>query len=102
MDQKALLVLAAVVVVFLPQILAVIPVVTNFVKNLLKTKPKPAPLPLPDKEVSPDPAQWINDLYALQQMLMLNNKKDAADLVGQAIIKLVDAPTVTRTGGNRR
>lgn len=99
MDQKILLITAAVIVVFLPQILNLCNTALSRVRLLLSgfnnksDDAKPA--------AAADPAGWVNDLFALQQILLANDRKEAADLVGQAIVKLVNT-SVSKTGGSRR
>ena len=99
MDQKILLIIGAAVVVFLPQIVATAKSVFESVRTKL-SKPASKPKATPPKEtINTEPADWINDLYTIQQILLINERKEAADLLGQAMVKIIDAPKI---GGSKR
>lgn len=99
MDQKILLLVAALALLFLPQLMLLLSAIKA---KLLALLPVTKPVnPAYDTVEVPNPAEWVNDLFALQQILLANDRKDAADLVGQAIVKLVNT-SATRTGGSRR
>jgi len=99
MDQKILLIIGAAVVVFLPQIVATVKSVFESVKTRLsKTAGKSKATP-PKETINTEPADWINDLFTIQQILLMNDRQEAADLLGQAMVKIIDAP---RIGGSKR
>lgn len=99
MDQKILLIVAAIAVVFFPQVINLVSLVKSKLSGLwsdIQNRPSPV-----TPTVDTNPADWVNDLFALQQTLSANDRKEAADLVGQAIVKLVSS-SVTKNGGSRR
>lgn len=53
------------------------------------------------RAVGSEPADWINDLYSLQKVLVSNGQKDAADLLSQAMVKIIGADTPRNNGGKR-
>jgi hypothetical protein len=88
-DQKILLIAAAVAVVFLPQILA-------FMKDKLHFAPVSAVQvgqvsAVQSRSVGSNPSDWLNDLYALRSVLLSNDQKEAADLLSQAMTKIIGA-----------
>lgn len=83
-DQKTLLLIAgAGVIVFFPQI-------AEFVKGFLKKAPS-LPSVVQSRSVGSNPSDWINDLYALRGVLLSNDQKEAADLLSQAMTKIIGA-----------
>ena len=85
-DQKILLIAAAVAVVFLPQILV-------FMKDKLHLAPvSPVQVSaVQSRSVGSNPSDWLNDLYALRSVLLSNDQKEAADLLSQAMTKIIGA-----------
>ena len=86
-DQKTLLLIAgAGVIVFFPQI-------AEFVKGFLKKAPSiPSSVQVvQSRSVGSSPSDWINDLYALRGVLLSNDQKEAADLLSQAMTKIIGA-----------
>jgi len=99
MDQKILLIAGALALIFMPQALAVVrSTIENIKAKIVKSKPKVKVKEEP--QINTAPADWINDLYTIQQVLIINNRSEAADLLGQAMVKIIDAP-VTK-GGTKR
>lgn len=98
MDQKILILAAALAILFLPQSVQLFTYFKNKVIGVLPILTTHQPS---EEVVDTHPAVWVNDLFALQQILLSNDRKDAADLVGQAIVKLVNT-SASRTGGSRR
>lgn len=103
MDNKVVLIAAAAVAAFYPQIFQAIKLIKAQIEKYFSNRQVVADLPpiQPPTNDQPDPAAWVNELYALQQTLLANDRKDAASLVGEAIIELVNT-TGTKTGGNRK
>jgi len=84
-DQRMLLLAgAAVAVVFYPQIV-------EFVKGFLKKAPSTPQSAVQSRSVGSSPSDWINDLYALRGVLLSNDQKEAADLLSQAMSKIIGA-----------
>jgi hypothetical protein len=95
-DTKTVVLIAgAAVVVFFPQIM-------EFLKGLRPAAPTAPPVATKTRPVGSEPADWINDLYALQKVLIANGQKEAADLLAQSMVKIIGAPTQPRSGGARK
>jgi hypothetical protein len=97
-DQKTILMLVAAVLV-VPTVISYITKSNVMLQKIWNTAKKhllfgnstnESPV-LPTTPATPNPADWINSLYALQQVVAANGEKDAAELIGQAIIKIVGA-----------
>jgi len=112
MDQKVLIV-AAIILALLPQILELLKAAKNWSYTFISkigqgiTSNMPIShdtLPTTDDKQDDivDPAVWVNDLFALQQTLLANDRKEAAGLVGEAIVELVNTTTTTKSGGSRK
>ena len=104
MDQKVLIA-AAIVLALLPQIIELLKAAKGkldiFISKLAnKSKPDQSTPMNDDHQI--DPAVWVNDLFALQQTLLANDRKEAAGLVGEAIVELVNTTTTTKSGGSRK
>jgi carboxylesterase type B len=86
-DQKVLLIAAAVGVVFLPQIAA-------FAKGLLDKAKAQSPVPssVNSRAVGSDRADWVADMLALQKVLDANGQIEAASLIAQAAVRVIGAP----------
>ena len=87
----------AVAVMFWPQI-------SSFLGGLKAKAASPAPRPAgpQSRSVGSEPADWVVDLFALQNVLLANNRNDAADLVSQAIVKIVGSTSTKQNGGARK
>lgn len=97
MDEKLVLIAAAVGVVFLPQIMALLKGFAG------KSAPAPDRAGPQSRSVGSDPADWIADLYALQKVLIANGQKDAAELVSQSMVKIIGAgSTPAQNGGAKK
>jgi len=91
MDNKTLLLIgAAVAVVFLPQIVAF---AKGFLEKAKSAAPAPSSSSVTSRPVGSEPADWINDLYSLNKVLIANGQKEAADLLSQAMVKIIGAPS---------
>lgn len=97
-DAKTIgLIAGAVAVMFYPQIIA-------FLGGLKEKATPPATRPSgpQSRSVGSEPSDWIVDLYALQKVLIANGQKDAADLLSQAMTKIIGAPIAPRSNGGAK
>lgn len=95
-DPKTIGLLAgAAVVMFYPQIMSFLASLKSKAAPTSPTSPKSRP-------VGSEPADWIVDLYSLQKVLIANGQKDAADLLSQAMTKIIGAPRSTNSNGGRK
>lgn len=80
------------------------PQISSFLGGLKAKAASPAPRPAgpQSRSVGSEPADWINDLYALQKVLIANSQKEAADLLSQAMVKIIGAPVAPKQNGGAR
>jgi len=94
-DTKTVVLIGGALAVFFgPQVLAYFKQMTPKVSPQQTSPPK-------SRAVGSEPADWINDLYSLQKVLVANSQKDAADLLSQAMVKIIGADTPRSNGGKR-
>ena len=97
-DAKTIgLIAGAAAVMFYPQIM-------SFLSSLkAKATPESVSPSMPkSRPVGSEPSDWIVDLYSLQKVLIANGQKDAADLLSQAMTKIIGAPVAPRSNGGAK
>lgn len=96
--QTIVLIAGAVVVLFFPQLKAA---AEKLMHHDAPGGPSVPRRTTQSRSVGSEPSDWINDLYALQKVLIANGQKEAADLLAQAMVKIIGAPTTRSTGGRK-
>lgn len=81
--EKYALIAAAAALFFWPQIQA-------FLKQQKEpAKSSPSPTAPKSRTVGSDRGEWLQDLLGMQRVLESNGQKEAADLISQAMVKIV-------------